>query len=559
MPKAKFDLGAIQTAIADDDAPGALAAALVAWRQTRAPALADLIDALSPAAGDSINALLAKIPTLSASELPVTANELAGVEDPRIAKAVATWALDPPTTSSSTYPFWTKSLDAMTRAGDVRVVPLVKKRLKMPQGGSQFWPKFYKALERALPKIEATQVSAVDDKLVGKLAKAAGKLAPVKRVETPAKKRTGAGGDPLALLKAGSVPPAIEALLERWRAGRAPAIADLIDRATRLLPSYDRSLALTDKAVAAAWEKAYATDPQAAMPQLLDNLVVGGPAVGEKQLVALGKLPDDPRIAMRLAELCAGPAASPERTNFWKLLLELLARIADPRVAPALCKTFQRFTSTSHNHQRQARRIIGDWAMTPPAPAPAGDVAQLAAALDELEAKRDTTERDLLTAIVEAWDDNGPRTVYADWLTDRQSPRGEVIVLACKEPKTDAETKRLRDLVRNTANLYGPLDAFASSWADDRNMGVQRGMPTRLSITHAISLLTWRRILGYPLLATIEQITFNTTTNLPPVDDFARVLVDPTAKRLRMVTRVPKGFEIEARGWSRQGDSLVRS
>jgi uncharacterized protein (TIGR02996 family) len=559
MPKAKFDLGAIQTAIADEDAPGALAAALVAWRQTRAPALADLIDALSPAAGDPISALLAKIPTLSASELPVTANELAGAEDPRIAKAVATWALDPPTTSSSTYPFWTKSLDAMTRAGDVRVVPLVKKRLKMKQGGSQFWPKFYKALEKALPKIEATQVSAVDDKLVGKLAKAAGKLAPVKRVEASSKKRTGAGSDPLALLKAGSVQPAIEALLERWRAGRAPAIADLIDRATRLLPSYDRSLGLTDKAVAAAWEKAYAADPQAAMPQLLENLVIGGPAVGEKQLVALGKLPDDPRVAMRLAELCAGSTASPERTQFWKLLLELLARIADPRVAPALCTTFARFTGTYYNHHRQARRILGDWAMTTPAPAPAGDVTKLSAALDALEAKRDTTEHDLLTAIVDAWDDNGPRTVYADWLADRQSPRGEVIVLSCKATRSEAEENRLRELLRKASNIYGPIEGFASTWVEGRQIGLDRGLPTRLSITHATSPLVWRRLAGYPLLATIDTIDFHSKNNLPPAADFARVLTDPTAKRLRIVTRFPQGFDVEARGWSRKGDSLVRS
>ena len=188
-----FDLDAIEKALDNASVTEALDAALIAWRQTRAPALAELIDVIaskveapaittdtawSTAARDRdpamIGALLAALPLLPASFLPTAGEALAAfADDPRIAMAVARWAIDPMSTASQNYPFWTKSLDAMSRAGDRRVVPLLKKRLKMTPGGSTFWPKFYKGLEKAIAKIEDAPVVTVDDTAIARLVKAA--------------------------------------------------------------------------------------------------------------------------------------------------------------------------------------------------------------------------------------------------------------------------------------------------------------------------------------------------------------------------------------------------
>ena len=592
---AAFDLGAIADALEDDDASAALESALIAWRGTRAASLADLIDAISSKIdapeidGDTqwsamarakdasdLGALLAAIPTLPASFLPSAGDALNSfAEDPRIAMAVATWTLDPVTTSSSTHPFWTRSFEAMIRAADARVVPVLKKRLKMPKGKSQFWPKLYGAIERAIPKIEKAPRSAVDDKAIAKLVKAAEKLAATKPAKKAAKKPEAPklAGAPLAQaiehLDAGRVQAAIDAMLDAWRTHeRAPAIADAIDRATKLLPAWDRPFDGTDKEVAAAWHDAFDADPQAAMPQLLDHLATSGPAIAEKQLAALAGLPDDPRIGLRLAELAARHPVSPERTQFWKALLELVARIRDPRTAPALCAAFRNFEGNYYNHHRQARRIIGAWAQNPPVPPQLGPketaaLDTIGKRLSKLETKSDRTEHDLIKAICDAWTDDGPRLVYADWLAEREHPRGEVIVLACKAERSDAENKRLTDVLRKP--LYGPLEEVAHRWAFDRNLKLDRGLPTRIPIGWDTSALIWRKLVGYPLLATIEAIDIDIDeSQLPPPEELARVMRDPTARRLSKITNVPKDYgrglaAAVGSGWRANGKDYVRS
>jgi uncharacterized protein (TIGR02996 family) len=58
----------------------------------------------------------------------------------------------------------------------------------------------------------------------------------------------------------------------------------------------------------------------------------------------------------------------------------------------------------------------------------------------------DDTEAALLAAIRAAPDDDAPRLVYADWLTERGDPRGEYIALACAFAKShDAEVRRRAD------------------------------------------------------------------------------------------------------------------
>jgi uncharacterized protein (TIGR02996 family) len=591
-------LDLLEAAIDAGDGAGALDLALSAWRSARSPALADLIDAISARVSGppitteaawnaaasrrtalDVGPMLAGLVELPVAFLPLAGTLLAALpDDPRVAHAVATWAQDPPTTSSSTYPFWTRALDAVARIGDSRVVPLLAKRLKRPpekskskyvsaraQGVSQFWPKFYAALEKTRAKVAALPAAtSLHAAPIPALTKRAAKLAPA----TARAAAKPAAGPPLpralAHAKAGEIQPAIAALLEAWRANRAPALADVIDRANRLLPSYHRALPADRDAANAAWNAAFAADPFAALPMLVHHLHTGSISEGEHHLLDLASLPDDPRIAIHLAEIARGHTISPERTQYWKTYWEILARTGDVRVLPTLCDEFADFTGTYFDNHRQGRRILAPLLALRDAPPPVLDatagklVKQIEAALAALEQRADTTERDLLAAIAGSPADAGPRLVYADWLLEREHPRGELIALACKAKPSEADKKRLKQFLgwrRGGPYLYGAISNLSSE--------TDRGLPT--TVVGNRSPLVWRRMPHEPLLLIVEQIAFDGEARGVQAADLAGVLRAPAAGRLREVRKLPVPLATEvaslvAPTWQRKGhNTLVRA
>ena len=52
--------------------------------------------------------------------------------------------------------------------------------------------------------------------------------------------------------------------------------------------------------------------------------------------------------------------------------------------------------------------------------------------------KREVNERALIAAILADPDDDAPRAVYADWLTERGDPRGELITVQLAKKQTPA-------------------------------------------------------------------------------------------------------------------------
>ena len=58
-----------------------------------------------------------------------------------------------------------------------------------------------------------------------------------------------------------------------------------------------------------------------------------------------------------------------------------------------------------------------------------------------------------LQAIRESPDDDGPRLMYADWLTERGDPRGEFIRLQCELAQLPAGDPRRRELEEGTEAL----------------------------------------------------------------------------------------------------------
>lgn len=151
----------------------ALDALLDAWRTNRSPELADVIDALGHAfpgpklegnaqsewmslarKGEAADVFVLVETLLTAGPISALAGRVEQLverpEDPRIALAFAKLAVEPPTTSSSNFPVWTKMFGCIEATGDARVIPLLKKRARMKPGtSSQFWPKLTGWIERA--------------------------------------------------------------------------------------------------------------------------------------------------------------------------------------------------------------------------------------------------------------------------------------------------------------------------------------------------------------------------------------------------------------------------
>lgn len=582
-------LDAVAKALTAGKAATALSAALEAWRAARAPALADLIDTISaklaapPIASDLewtkvavardplvLGPLLASVRDLPVSFLPTVVQKLdAFPDDPRIAAAARDWILDPPTQSSSTYPFWTGLYKLLERLADARVIAAIDERLALPMEASkqfpdakakkpsQFWGKFYAALEKTRAKLEQQSPASVDRAAIAKLGKLAGTLKVA--AATTAKVTGGASTDQasraeagpplaraLAHATAGRVPETIAALLEAWRDKRAAELADLIDRATRLLPSYRATFPVEPKAAHTAWHAALVRDPAGELPRLVRHLHAGGAAAATEHVVALSTLPDDPRIASRLAEIANTHTVSPERAQFWKTSWELIARTRDVRVIAPLRQGFADFTGTYYDHHRSGRRLVGPFVLAEPPPSPldAADfklIGRVAAALDKHVPAHVERERMLLADIVAHWDDEGPRLVYADWLIQQDHLRGHLIVLACKQARegtlSASEQKQLRALrggFRSPAYLHGPISDFEHV--------LDRGLPTRLEVNWRASQITMRHLAGdlmLPLLDVIDLAGCHDDRGRPFPEDLARVMLDPTATRLVRVTQVP--------------------
>lgn len=513
----------------------ALGHLLTAWRAKRAPEIADAIDALAHAfpspklegdaqsewmtlarkgeAGD-VYGLLATL--LEAGPIGMLLGRVEQLverpDDPRIALAFASFALDPPTTSSSNFSVWTKMFAYIEATGDARVVPILKKRAGMKPGASKFWPKLASWIERALKKIpDAPKLTKEEASAVTAIVRAAKKATPVKAAPAKAKKAATASGDPLARAIAAALaddlPACVEALLEGWRERRFAAYAEAIDRVTAL---HDEGIACpggSDGEIQKAWLALAAKKRPIDVGRLADSVGDGKIGDVDKRLEEMLTWPADPRIGRSMFVHCESRTFS-DRARTWGLVADLLVKNADVRLAPELAEFIE--TGGDNKARRSAMRRAGPAALkaleaVPKEPSPAELAAfdKLRAALDAWDAKRPITERRLLEAILAAPNDHGPALVYADWLTERGHPRGELIVMQCAdEPDEDA----MSDLIgKNARALLGPAACLPYS-----NLGYatevdwfRRGLLSKIELRYTMPRWFFE---GHPLLWFLEEI-----------------------------------------------------
>jgi uncharacterized protein (TIGR02996 family) len=577
---ATVNLDPVSTAMTAGDAGAALLAALDAWRAARSPELADVIDVLDtriafpPIQDDlewtkiavtknplALGRLLATMTDLPASFLPNAVLKLAAfADDPRIGSAASGWILDAITQASSNYPFWTNLYKLLERIGDTRVIAAIDKRVKMtPEARkgfgdrkpkpSQFWGKFYAGLQKLREPLATVENATVNKAAIAKLEKQAHKLemaAP--KISGGSKSSKTEKGPALARAVAhatkADVPATIAALLDAWRDKRAPEIADLIDRASRLLPSYRATFPAEAKPAAAAWQAAFDRDPIAEAPRLIRHIHIGGAAAATEHVVALSTLPDDPRIAHRLAELAVNINISPERSAYWKSAWDLIARTGDVRVIPSLRQDFDDFSGTYYDHHRSGKRLVLPFLLTEyTSKLDAADhkaLNQLAAALDNIVPDHISQERALIADVVANWDDEAPRLVYADWLIQRDHLAGELIVLGCKlqrdnqlSKSEDKQFKALRGAFRLPTYPFGAISDF--------KVVLDRGLPVQLEDNWNASPISMAKLADDLMLPLLDVIQFNCSDRrgIPYPEDLARVMLSPHATRLVRVENVP--------------------
>ncbi|MFT3691612.1 MAG: TIGR02996 domain-containing protein [Kofleriaceae bacterium] len=297
-------------------------------------------------------------------------------------------------------------------------------------------------------------------------------------------------------------------LLASWRAYPAPAVADLIDAASRNAlrdrPPTELTGTLADRQ--AAWMTVRRAEDPLDVPWLVSSVFTARVAMTIQRLEAVAKLPRDPRISGGLIAQLHTPQTLHARGSLWTRVCRVIRDQNDHRVIDQIERLLARFNDRNIEASEsqgqltarlaQTRSILAGRLLPPPPPDPAL-IAQVAARLDDPDASaRTETARTIDDFIADIWahpKDDGLRDVFADWLIQRDDPRGELIALQVGKTQgrsTKDGEKREKKLLAEHARLWmGPLAPVV------KNYVFERGFLARAEIN-------WRALAAQPALMT---------------------------------------------------------
>jgi len=297
---------------------------------------------------------------------------------------------------------------------------------------------------------------------------------------------------------------ALSTLLEAWRSRRAPRLADVIDRVTSRLPHAP----VPGKTVKARTESWLALVARQEARDIGSILATPWPKRWQDCVTlidALGAFPDDPRIAVAMASIVqATPTDSWASIAFYRPILSLIGRIGDPRTKPMLAADLAIAKSRFWN-DRQRPVVLSTYDGLDDAPmlesvedAALARLEVLFASEVRQEQASEKNEADFLSAIYAAPDDDTPRAVYADWLTERGDPRGEFITLQLAP--SEATRKRVKQLLKKHGRTWaGELDRVV----DKEGRVFRRGFltevvmlrdPTKEGVPRVVALPEWQLV-----------------------------------------------------------------
>ena len=264
----------------------------------------------------------------------------------------------------------------------------------------------------------------------------------------------------LAAANPDDVEAAMSTLLTQWRDGRQPELAETLDALSARI-SRPPIPGKTAKARHQAWLDCGRLGDPADTPRLLAILLEGTAAKSlEEKLDVLVARGPDPRVAASLVEIVAAQRHFVTIQWLWSHLLDAIDKMGDPRGIAAL-----RAAVPEHEPAR-GYRYMGErevfslrryiWERLPPVVKRLEKIAisRLTnadrAALDRLRtpSRSDRTEADLLEAVLENPEDDGPRLVLADALQARGDARGELIALQLARGRGGKVSAREKSLVK---------------------------------------------------------------------------------------------------------------
>lgn len=479
----------------------ALQALLEAWRRCRAAELAMLIDVVSEDAARSVPridpadkrnydrawaALESKHRVIDVEHLlpglwsgakggiPLRLRALlARGPDPRVGRGMLRMIADPPMTASSNFSTWTLLFDALPSYVDTSMSAMLNERARAHGGTSQFWPRLTRWIESTLPNLPnpAKLPAAVAEQVSSLLARATelakgppGEVvgaAPVMVTAAAAADVSSALAAARQRIEASDLDGALAALQLFWAERRATGVAALIDRLGALVDAGRPALiAGTPRQTHAAWMKAAVDPPAAAIGRLLEALPDQRLADVEESLAAMVRWHPDPRIARAMFGFIDDYRIG-GRSVFWSCVYDLLRIHADPRINARFVERCTRLEQTAPFDriaaERAGMRRVREQVMA------AFDAAteleererRLVAEMDERVAALAAEQRaasdataDMIAGFVETIvacpDDDEPRMVFADWLTERGDPMGEYIALSVALARGKKVKVRLR-------------------------------------------------------------------------------------------------------------------
>jgi uncharacterized protein (TIGR02996 family) len=376
---------------------------------------------------------------------------------------------------------------------------------------------------------------------------------------------------------------ALGRLVESWAKHRSPRIADLVDLLDgRTRPQDEPLPGGRKKAEHEAWLEIEKDRDHRDFQRLILSMTKGSSGQGTERLERLASR-NDVRLGRALLRILGKPPWTARTAKgFWDAVLATLRELGDTRLADPLDELSARYlgicgTSVGEWLQNQLAKIAAELRATrPPRALPPAEEKHLAAlegllAVEKAAVRRAAkgkqkaarSEEDFLAAVYAAPDEDAPRAVYADWLTERGDPRGEFISLQLAraagksdgagdiEPKSEPEASR-RDAatVRGRASP-GSQTTMAKHRRRERALRAEhgaswigplkaatvrvhfvRGFPGRANLPS--SQTGFKKLLGHPAWATVNELNFSSGATIHQErfhEDLVRFLTEASHAR----------------------------
>jgi uncharacterized protein (TIGR02996 family) len=297
----------------------------------------------------------------------------------------------------------------------------------------------------------------------------------------------------------------LEHLLAAWQASRQPEVA-------RLVAEFGSALGLglgTDPHDLDAWHAQARGAPAQIRGELLDRLDMTNWKKALAQLEVIAGWPADPRtVDALLALIDRAPYRSHPARALWQRVYDLLVALADPRTLAALpepdgyADQFPR-DETKRSIARRLADLRERLAELPEVPALTDPEAELLTRMRPSTTSKLVSEGQLLSNVYANPDDDASRAVYADLLTSRGDPRGELITLQLLAKPGKPQRDRIKQLLREHQLAWlGELGDIALAM----DLRYERGFPAAITLDGGASQAAIERLTGYPAWRTVTAL-----------------------------------------------------